>query len=164
MITRDFSVISMTSQASLSLSLLLTKVTHAQYRKRFRASYNTSSSNAPCVLHVDLTDASFQIRYIDHAPCSLQLVIWAPRKFTTPAHAMIFFSTSVLRASSSMLMARSRSSQARLRSCGCLYTFRCLMSKTDFTHEQIASATAFCPNRLSVYHNHIITSPFSDQE
>ena len=40
MITRDFSVISMTSQASLSLSLLLTKVTHAQYRKRFRASYN----------------------------------------------------------------------------------------------------------------------------
>ena len=41
MITRDFSVISMTSQASLSLSLLLTKVTHAQYRKRFRASYNT---------------------------------------------------------------------------------------------------------------------------
>ena len=30
----------MTSQASLSLSLLLTKVTHAQYRKRFRASYN----------------------------------------------------------------------------------------------------------------------------
>ena len=51
MITRDFSVISMTSQASLSLSLslllllllLLTKVTHAQYRKRFRASYNTFS-------------------------------------------------------------------------------------------------------------------------
>ena len=42
MITRDFSVISMTSQASLSLSLLLTKVTHAQYRKRFRASYNIS--------------------------------------------------------------------------------------------------------------------------
>ena len=46
MITRDFSVISMTSQASLSLSLslsllLLTKVTHAQYRKRFRVSYNT---------------------------------------------------------------------------------------------------------------------------
>ena len=41
MITRDFSVISMTSQASLSLSLPLTKVTHAQYRKRFRASYNT---------------------------------------------------------------------------------------------------------------------------
>ena len=42
MITRDFSVISMTSQASLSLSLslLLTKVTHAQYRKRFRVSYN----------------------------------------------------------------------------------------------------------------------------
>ena len=30
----------MTSLASLSLSLLLTKVTHAQYRKRFRASYN----------------------------------------------------------------------------------------------------------------------------
>ena len=40
MVTRDLSVISMTSQASLSLSLLLTKVTHAQYRKRFRASYN----------------------------------------------------------------------------------------------------------------------------
>ena len=39
MITRDFSVISMTSQASLSLSLPLTKVTDAQYRKRFRASY-----------------------------------------------------------------------------------------------------------------------------
>ena len=33
----------MTSQASLSLSLLLTKVTHAQYRKRFRASYNRNS-------------------------------------------------------------------------------------------------------------------------
>ena len=30
----------MTSQASLSLSLPLTKVTDAQYRKRFRASYN----------------------------------------------------------------------------------------------------------------------------
>ena len=44
MITRDFSVISMTSQASLSLSLLLTKVTHAQYRKRFRASYNKDPS------------------------------------------------------------------------------------------------------------------------
>ena len=41
MITRDFSVISMTSQASLSLSLPLTKVPDAQYRKRFRASYNT---------------------------------------------------------------------------------------------------------------------------
>ena len=39
MITLDFSVISMTSQASLSL-LLLTKVTHAQYMKRYRASYN----------------------------------------------------------------------------------------------------------------------------
>ena len=39
MITRDFSVISMTSQASLSLPL--TKVTDAQYRKRFRASYNS---------------------------------------------------------------------------------------------------------------------------
>ena len=38
MITHDFSVISMTSQASLSL-LLLTKVTHAQYRKCFRASH-----------------------------------------------------------------------------------------------------------------------------
>ena len=33
----------MTSQASLSLSLLLTKVTHAQYRKRFRASYNSAA-------------------------------------------------------------------------------------------------------------------------
>ena len=40
MITRDFSVISMTSQASLSLSLPLTKVTDAQYRKRGSASYN----------------------------------------------------------------------------------------------------------------------------
>ena len=47
MITRDFSVISMTSQASLSLSLLLTKVTHAQYRKRFRASYNIASDRIP---------------------------------------------------------------------------------------------------------------------
>ena len=44
MITRDFSVISMTSQASLSLSLPLTKVTDAQYRKRFRASYNLSAA------------------------------------------------------------------------------------------------------------------------
>ena len=40
MITSDFSVISITSQASLSLPL--TKVTEAQYRKRFRASYNNS--------------------------------------------------------------------------------------------------------------------------
>ena len=48
MITRDFSVISIDvtgvslflSGVSLSLSLLLTKVTHAQYRKRFRVSYN----------------------------------------------------------------------------------------------------------------------------
>ena len=31
---------------SLSLSLLLTKVTHAQYRKRFRASYNMASTLA----------------------------------------------------------------------------------------------------------------------
>ena len=31
---------------SLSLSLLLTKVTHAQYRKRFRASYNIGSASA----------------------------------------------------------------------------------------------------------------------
>ena len=46
MITRDFSVISMTSQASLSLSPLLTKVTHAQYRKRYRASYNIGSATA----------------------------------------------------------------------------------------------------------------------
>ena len=45
MITRDFSVISMTSHASLSLSLPLTKVTDAQYRKRFRASYNYYRSN-----------------------------------------------------------------------------------------------------------------------
>ena len=58
MITRDFSVISMTSQASLSLSLLLlllTKVTDAQYRKRFRASYNKSRKktlkNRKAVLH-----------------------------------------------------------------------------------------------------------------
>ena len=45
MITRDFSVISIDVTGvslSLSLSLPLTKVTHAQYRKRFRASYNTS--------------------------------------------------------------------------------------------------------------------------
>ena len=45
MITRDFSVISVdvtgvSLSLSLSLSLPLTKVTHAQYRKRFRASYN----------------------------------------------------------------------------------------------------------------------------
>ena len=42
MITRDFSVISI-DVTGVSLSLLLTKVTHAQYRifrKRFRASYN----------------------------------------------------------------------------------------------------------------------------
>ena len=49
MITRDFSVISMTSHASLSLSLslllLLTKVTHAQYRKRFRASEGSIIKN-----------------------------------------------------------------------------------------------------------------------
>ena len=44
MITRDFSVISndVTGVSlSLSLSLPLTKVIHAQYRKRFRASYNS---------------------------------------------------------------------------------------------------------------------------
>ena len=54
MITRDFSVISMTSQASLSLSLLLTKVTHAQYRKRFRASYNNigSASALPIIFTI----------------------------------------------------------------------------------------------------------------
>ena len=44
MITRDFSVISIdVTGVSLSLSLSLyyyTKVTHAQYRKRFRVSYN----------------------------------------------------------------------------------------------------------------------------
>ena len=43
MITRDFSVISIDVTGvslSLSLSLLLTKVTHAQYRKCFRVSYN----------------------------------------------------------------------------------------------------------------------------
>ena len=41
MITRDFSVISMTSQASLSLSLSTCHKSHdAQYRKRFLASYN----------------------------------------------------------------------------------------------------------------------------
>ena len=43
MITRDFSVISIDITGvslSLSLSLPLTKVTHAQYRKRFRTSYN----------------------------------------------------------------------------------------------------------------------------
>ena len=43
MITRDFSVISIdVTGVSLSLSTTrLTKVTHAQYRKRFRVSYNT---------------------------------------------------------------------------------------------------------------------------
>ena len=56
MITRDFSVISMTSQASLSLSTS-TKVTDAQYRKRFRASYNNKeqtksldNADAPAVM------------------------------------------------------------------------------------------------------------------
>ena len=46
MIARDFSVISndVITGVSLSLSLPLTKVTHAQYRKRFRASYNTRKS------------------------------------------------------------------------------------------------------------------------
>ena len=47
MITRDFSVISIdVTGVSLSLSLLLTKVTHAQYRKRFRVSYNNIASNS----------------------------------------------------------------------------------------------------------------------
>ena len=46
MITRDFSVISIdVTGVSLSLSLLLTKVTHAQYRKRFRVSYNRRTSH-----------------------------------------------------------------------------------------------------------------------
>ena len=55
MITRDFSVISndvtgVSLSLSLSLSLLpllllLTKVTHAQYRKRFRASYTKLSKS-----------------------------------------------------------------------------------------------------------------------
>ena len=41
MITRDLSVISIdVTVVSLSLFLLLTKVTHAQYRKRFRSYYN----------------------------------------------------------------------------------------------------------------------------
>ena len=43
----------MTSQASLSLSLLLTKVTHAQYRKRFRASYNIGSASALPIIYRD---------------------------------------------------------------------------------------------------------------
>ena len=44
MITRDFSVIS-NDDTGVSLSLLLlTKVTDAQYRKRFRASYNKMST------------------------------------------------------------------------------------------------------------------------
>ena len=43
MITLDFSVISIdVTGVSLSLSLPLTKVTRAQHRKRFRASYNIS--------------------------------------------------------------------------------------------------------------------------
>ena len=57
MITRDFSVISMTSQASLSLSLPLTKVTDAQYRKRFRASYNIVYSS----LHVFVTSCLWHL-------------------------------------------------------------------------------------------------------
>ena len=48
MITRDLSVISIdVTGVSLSLSLLLTKVTDAQYRKRFRASYNTAQKEHP---------------------------------------------------------------------------------------------------------------------
>ena len=37
---------------SLSLSLLLTKVTHAQYRKRFRASYNIFLSENGKAIHI----------------------------------------------------------------------------------------------------------------
>ena len=42
----------------VSLSLLLTKVTHAQYRKRFRASYNEEykSASKPEVTHRSLSD------------------------------------------------------------------------------------------------------------
>ena len=63
MITRDLSVISMTSQASLSLSLSLplTKVTDAQYRKRFRASYNTVSTS-----HISHTHITFTRNAADH--------------------------------------------------------------------------------------------------
>ena len=43
MITRDFSVIS-NDVTGVSLSLPLTKVTHTQYRKRFRASYNNAAT------------------------------------------------------------------------------------------------------------------------
>ena len=72
MITRDFSVISMTSQASLSLSLSLslplTKVTDAQYRKRFRASYNYGSQENE---HTDRHMDRHGITYDDRQPIHL---------------------------------------------------------------------------------------------
>ena len=71
MITRDFSMISI-DVTGVSLSLLLTKVTDAQYRKRFRASYNTElgrefqratvdgrkDCNLPCVLQRGIASVS----------------------------------------------------------------------------------------------------------
>ena len=65
MITRDFSVISIDvtgvslsrhRRLSLSLSLLLTKVTHAQYRKRFRVSYNMCVGSRGAVVSAALSE------------------------------------------------------------------------------------------------------------
>ena len=86
MITRDFSVMSMTSRASLSLSLSLslplTKLTDAQYRKRFRASYNYSERRNICntsmkVLKIDsqscwwlsIGDLDFLSTVVEHTDC-----------------------------------------------------------------------------------------------
>ena len=46
---------------SLSLSLLLTKVTHAQYRKRFRVSYNESYSPMKCRSHQFVKWSAYEI-------------------------------------------------------------------------------------------------------
>ena len=81
MITRDISVISMTSQVSLSLSLslslLLTKVTHAQYRKRFRASYNTNDYGHFFKNVVSRSQGYMFIRFVRHRN---QLIAVSPNK------------------------------------------------------------------------------------
>ena len=65
---------------SLSLSLLLTKVTHAQYRKRFRASYNIGSASALPII----TNPEALLTIKAGPPSEAILVIFGPR-------ALIFF-------------------------------------------------------------------------
>ena len=91
MITRDFSVISMTSQASLSLSLSLslplTKVTDAYYRKRTRASYNMRTG--PICMYYWKLLLSYQENY-PWVPNHI-LYIVLPRELSLSSHSTTYF-------------------------------------------------------------------------